>query len=119
MVNHSVRQLVKKIEEISSDLEHLRITYNKYVKEKRMGLANTCKVRITMRNQAGKHYAELLRDKGKGNVVTIVFRHTFRKYTATFTNITQLDAQELIYLKYGQNVNFLEIKDIPTQIKEA
>lgn len=120
MKNITVKDAISKLHQSITQLSELNLQRGQ---ETSRGKQNALDIRIAMKRKSLKFYADEIRSKWKGNVISVTFQvvgpfSILEKYETSLVNMTKDEAVALIEMKFGK-AHILEIKDSPTFIKKA
>lgn len=122
----NIRTLLSSIKVVRNDIQFTHYQMSIALNEGKKGDWQRHKLRLDYLKRKLKGLMDRLTNKLKGTILTVTYQVATpintKTFEQTFTNLTQqeiVDIMQVRAIMEGVEINILEIKEIPTQIREV
>lgn len=122
----NIRTLLSSIKVVRNDIQFTHYQMNIALNSGKKGDWQRHKLRLDYLKRKLKGLMDRLTNKLKGTILTVTYQVATpintKTFIQTFTNLTQqevIDIMQVRAIMEGVSINILEIKEIPTQIREV
>lgn len=118
----SIRTLLSSLKMTVNDIQFTHYQKRVAFKKGKKGDCQRHKLRIGYLQRKLKGLMDKLNRKLNGIIITVTYQVGDKTYEQTFTNLTQQEVVDILQIRAimeNASVEILEIKEIPTQIREV
>lgn len=118
----SIRTLLSSLKMTVNDIQFTHYQKRVAFEKGKKGDWQKYKLRISYLQRKLKGLMDKLNRKLNGIIITVTYQVGDKTYEQTFTNLTQQEVVDILQIRAimeNANVEILEIKEIPTQIREV
>ena len=122
----NIRTLLSSIKVVRNDIQFTHYQMSIALNKGKKGDRQRHKLRLDYLKRKLKGLMDRLTNKLKGTILTVTYQVATpintKTFEQTFTNLTQqeiVDIMQVRAIMEGVEINILEIKEIPTQIREV
>lgn len=118
----SIRTLLSSLKMTVNDIQFTHYQKRVAFEKGKKGDWQKYKLRISYLQRKLKGLMDKLNRKLNGIIITVTYRVGDKTYEQTFTNLTQQEVVDILQIRAimeNASVEILEIKEIPTQIREV
>lgn len=118
----SIRTLLSSLKMTVNDIQFTHYQKRVAFEKGKKGDCQKYKLRISYLQRKLKGLMDKLNRKLNGIIITVTYQVGDKTYEQTFTNLTQQEVVDILQIRAimeNASVEILEIKEIPTQIREV
>lgn len=118
----NIRTLLSSIKITRNDIQFTQYQMRVALSKGKKGDWQRHKLRMGYLKRKLKGLMDKLNQKLNGIILTVLYKVGDKTYEQTFTNITQQEVVDILQIRAileNANIEILEIKEIPTQIREV
>ena len=118
----SIRTLLSSLKRTVNDIQFTHYQKRVAFEKGKKGDWQKYKLRISYLQRKLKGLMDKLNRKLNGVIITVTYQVGDKTYEQTFTNLTQQEVVDILQIRAimeNASVEILEIKEIPTQIREV
>lgn len=118
----NIRTLLSSIKITRNDIQFTQYQMSVSLSKGKKGDWQRHKLRMGYLKRKLKGLMDKLNQKLNGIILTVLYKVGDKTYEQTFTNITQQEVVDILQIRAileNANIEILEIKEIPTQIREV
>lgn len=118
----SIRTLLSSLKMTVNDIQFTHYQKRVALEKGKKGDCQRHKLRIGYLQRKLKGLMDKLNRKLNGIIITVTYQVGDKTYEQTFTNLTQQEVVDILQIRAimeNASVEILEIKEIPTQIREV
>lgn len=118
----SIRTLLSSLKRTVNDIQFTHYQKRVAFEKGKKGDWQKYKLRISYLQRKLKGLMDKLNRKLNGIIITVTYQVGDKTYEQTFTNLTQQEVVDILQIRAimeNASVEILEIKEIPTQIREV
>lgn len=118
----SIRTLLSSLKRTVNDIQFTHYQKRVAFEKGKKGDWQKYKLRISYLQRKLKGLMDKLNRKLNGIIITVTYQVGDKTYEQTFTNLTQQEVVDILRIRAimeNASVEILEIKEIPTQIREV
>lgn len=118
----NIRTLLSSIKITRNDIQFTQYQMSVALSKGKKGDWQRYKLRMGYLKRKLKGLMDKLNQKLNGIILTVLYKVGDKTYEQTFTNITQQEVVDILQIRAileNANIEILEIKEIPTQIREV
>lgn len=118
----NIRTLLSSLKMTVNDVQFTHYQMSVALSKGKKGDWQRHKLRIGYLKRKLKGLMDKLNRKLNGIIITVTYKIGDKTYEQTFTNITQQEVVDILQIRAileNANIEILEIKEIPTQIREV